>query len=61
MTEDPDTSMIDRAEVIKDYDIMEAWITQETNYGKMTADIMESLQPAKVIDWICSGSLEYAE
>ncbi|CAK0867548.1 unnamed protein product [Prorocentrum cordatum] len=49
LTEEPDTSMIDRTDVIKDYDILEAWVTQEANYGKMAADIQESLQPEKVI------------
>ena len=33
------------SEAIPDYDAMEAWATQETNYGKVTADTAESLQP----------------
>ncbi|CAK0824005.1 unnamed protein product, partial [Prorocentrum cordatum] len=49
LTEEPDTSVFGRSEVISDDDAMEAWITQGTNYGRATAEVVKSLQPERVM------------
>eukprot|EP00959_Pyramimonas_sp_CCMP1952_P213778 4473177-Pyramimonas_sp.AAC.1 len=49
LTEEPDTSVIDRSEVIKDCDITEARAAQDIIGGKMTDEATQSLQPEKVM------------
>eukprot|EP00959_Pyramimonas_sp_CCMP1952_P302053 6320352-Pyramimonas_sp.AAC.1 len=48
LMEEPDMSVLERNEIIQDYDVMEARSTQNTTHAKATDDIVESLQPEKV-------------
>eukprot|EP00959_Pyramimonas_sp_CCMP1952_P342739 7180181-Pyramimonas_sp.AAC.1 len=48
LTEEPDMPVLERNEIIQDYDVIEAWDTQSTTHAKATDDIVESLHSEKV-------------
>ena len=49
LAEEPDSSCVGRGAVIQDYDVIEAWVANETNFAKPREEDIASLQPEPVV------------